>query len=594
MLLWRGLRRAVLDPIENLSLQTRSLAAGNIGERITSSGPPEIAGLGDDVNAMRARIANELVRVEAARAELLVRTEDLARSNADLEQFAYIASHDLSEPLRKVANFCQLLERQYGDQLDDKAKQYIAFAVDGAKRMQILIADLLAFSRVGRTTEEFAEVDLDAVVFRALANLDQRITDAGAEIERDPLPTIRGDASLLTALFQNLIGNSVKYRSEEPPRIHLAVQREDDHWLFTLTDNGIGIDPKYGDRIFAIFQRLHLRDQYGGTGIGLALCRKIVEFHGGRIWSVDKPGPGASFQFTLADGAGVSVRRRGDRDPSDTMSEANRPLGVLLVEDDPGDVLIAQEALAAGRLSTELNVVSDGAEAIEYLRRRPASTSDVARPDLILLDLNLPGMTGHEVLAEVKADPVLRRIPVVVLTTSKAVEDVVRSYDLHASVYVTKPVDFDAFTDGCEADRRLLRQRRRAAQRVTSRPGQALRKLVDFCSLEASGRWEQSSHDRTHRGDVPRRNADLAGRSRPDGRGGAPVRRAPAADGARRRSLGEATPRTPRCCSTCSASTRETIAAARLEHAAAASLRPQPERSPSRSGVSIRAGSLAT
>jgi light-regulated signal transduction histidine kinase (bacteriophytochrome) len=307
VLLWRGLRRSVLEPVESLAAQTRAVASGNLDRRILPSGPPEIEALGEDVDAMRSRIAAELALVESARAELVARTEDLARSNADLEQFAYVASHDLSEPLRKVASFCQLLERQYGDQLDDKARQYIAFAVDGARRMQILIGDLLDFSRVGRSTETFGPIDLDAVVARASANLEQLMADSQAELVRTPLPTVRGDATLLVALFQNLIGNSVKYRGPDPPLIEISAVHDEGQWLFTVSDNGIGIDPKYGERIFAIFQRLHLRDEYGGTGIGLALCRKIVEFHGGRIWLADGPGPGATFRFTLPDGPGKLV-----------------------------------------------------------------------------------------------------------------------------------------------------------------------------------------------------------------------------------------------------------------------------------------------
>ncbi len=447
-LYWRQLRRSVLLPVERLADQARKVVAtGELHTPIVASGPIELVSLGQDVDAMRARIADELERVEQARTVLLARSEDLARSNADLEQFAYVASHDLSEPLRKIANFCQLLERQYGPQLDDKARQYIDFAVDGAKRMQVLITDLLEFSRVGRGTEGFAQVDIGAVVARAMVNLDQRIVESGATVTAHDLPTVQGDASLLIALFQNLIGNALKYRSEQPPRIDIAATRIDAGWQFTVSDNGIGIDKKYADRIFAIFQRLHLRDQYGGTGIGLALCRRIVEFHGGRIWLAPSDGQGASFQFSL------TRRPRGRNDPSgryvmssEPPDEPARPLGILLVEDDPGDVLIAREAMAAGRLSSQLSVVSDGAEAMAYLRR-VGMYSDVPRPDLILLDLNLPRMSGHEVLAEVKADPDLRRIPVVVLTTSSTSADIAKSYDLHASVYVTKPVDFDSFTD---------------------------------------------------------------------------------------------------------------------------------------------------
>jgi signal transduction histidine kinase len=296
----RGLRRAVLDPIEGLAAQTRHVASGAIDERIVPAGPPEIAGLAEDVNLMRARIANELSRVELARARLVERSEELSRSNADLEQFAYVASHDLSEPLRKVANFCQLLERQYGPELDDKARQYIAFAVDGAKRMQNLINDLLSFSRVGRSTEGFAPVDVEDVLTRALATLEDRAAAAEADIVRGPLPNLDGDATLLVALFQNLVGNALKYRSaDRKPRVEITAERQGADWLFTIADNGIGIEPQYAERIFTIFQRLHLRDKYGGTGIGLALCRKIVEFHKGKIWLGESSGPGATFHFTI-------------------------------------------------------------------------------------------------------------------------------------------------------------------------------------------------------------------------------------------------------------------------------------------------------
>jgi signal transduction histidine kinase len=302
---WRALRRRVLDPIEALAAQTRHVARGEIDRKIVGSGPPEIEALGADVDSMRARIASELVSVELARAVLAERSEDLARSNADLEQFAYVASHDLSEPLRKVANFCQLLERQYAPQLDDRARQYIGFAVDGAKRMQALISDLLSFSRVGRTTETFEPVDTTDSVARAVAMLDERIAEADARVEYGELPVVTGDPTLLAALFQNLIGNAVKYHDPGvAPHVRISVERDGADWLFTIADNGIGVDPQYAERIFTIFQRLHLRDQYGGTGIGLALCRRIVEFHRGKIWLAETTGVGASFQFTIPAEAG--------------------------------------------------------------------------------------------------------------------------------------------------------------------------------------------------------------------------------------------------------------------------------------------------
>jgi signal transduction histidine kinase len=303
VLVWWGLHRWVLGPVDRLAAQTRDVAAGAVGQVIGAEGPPELVNLGNDTETMRRQMAAELDRLEQAHAELRAQGEELARSNADLEQFAYVASHDLSEPLRKVTNFCQLLERQYGPQLDDKARQYIAFAVDGAKRMQTLITDLLSFSRVGRSTDEFVPVDLDAALAQALTNLDTAITEAGARVASDPLPVVPGDEALLVALFQNLVSNAVKYRSAQPPNIRISARRAGDEWEFAVADNGIGIEPQYAERIFAIFQRLHVRGEYSGTGIGLALCRRIVDFHGGRIWLDTDAGEGATFRFALPAGS---------------------------------------------------------------------------------------------------------------------------------------------------------------------------------------------------------------------------------------------------------------------------------------------------
>jgi signal transduction histidine kinase len=305
ILLWRGLHRWVLEPIDRLGGQTREVASGDTYRQIAADGPAELTDLGRDVEAMRLQIAGQLARAQEIQEELRSQGAELARSNDDLQQFAYVASHDLSEPLRKVANFCQLLERQYGPQLDDRARQYIDFAVDGAKRMQRLITDLLALSRVGRTTEEFVAVDLDDALDEALANLATRIHDSDAKIERQTkLPVVQGDLSLLTSLFENLVGNAIKYRQEDvQPLVRIRAEEEGRFWTVTVHDNGIGIDPEYSERIFVVFQRLHLRDKYGGTGIGLALCRKIVEFHGGRIWLGDvESDHGATFRFTLPKG----------------------------------------------------------------------------------------------------------------------------------------------------------------------------------------------------------------------------------------------------------------------------------------------------
>ena len=297
--LWRALVRWVLAPLDSLGDQTRQVTAGEFDRPIDPVGPPEIMALAADTDAMRRRIRAELAAVVEAREQLAEQAEELARSNADLEQFAYVASHDLQEPLRKVTSFCQLLQRRYAGQLDERADQYIEFAVDGAKRMQQLINDLLAFSRVGRTTDEFVEVDCDEALDRALRNLEAVIEDTGAEIVRSPLPAVEGDPSLLAALFQNVIGNAIKFRSDADPRVEVSAGEADGEWSFRVADNGIGIDEAYADRVFVIFQRLHAKETYPGTGIGLALCKKIVEFHGGRIWLDTTVEQGTTVCWTL-------------------------------------------------------------------------------------------------------------------------------------------------------------------------------------------------------------------------------------------------------------------------------------------------------
>jgi signal transduction histidine kinase len=293
------LRRTVTLPLGVLGRRVRRVARGDYDTQIEGSGPRDIADLADDVDTMRQQIVEELSALREAHEQLDAQTRDLERSNAELEQFAYVASHDLQEPLRKVASFCQLLEQRYRGQLDERADQYIDFAVDGAKRMQQLINDLLAFSRVGRTSGDFATVDLDDVARRVLDDLDTLRVETGATVVVDELPTVNGEATLLAVVLRNLIGNAIKFRSEASPEIRVTALRQEDEWLISCSDNGIGIGPEYAERVFVIFQRLHPKDEYPGTGIGLAMCRKIVEHHGGRIWLDADAGPGTTFRFTL-------------------------------------------------------------------------------------------------------------------------------------------------------------------------------------------------------------------------------------------------------------------------------------------------------
>jgi PAS domain S-box-containing protein len=228
-----------------------------------------------------------------------LRAQELKRSNEDLQQFAYVASHDLQEPLRMITGYTSLLARRYKGKLDKDADEFIAYAVDGAKRMQGLIQDLLSYSRVGTQSKEFAPTDCEAVLERTLAGLRLAVQESGATVTHDRLPVILGDETQLGQLFQNLIGNAIKYRNSRAPEVHVSCRREGPEWLFAIKDNGIGIDPRYAARIFVIFQRLHTRKEYAGTGLGLAICKKIVERHGGKIWVESKLGNGATFYFTL-------------------------------------------------------------------------------------------------------------------------------------------------------------------------------------------------------------------------------------------------------------------------------------------------------
>ena len=238
-----------------------------------------------------------------ANAQLQQTADDLQRSNRDLEQFAYVASHDLQEPLRAVGGYVKLLQLRFPDKLDAKAQDYIAGAFDGATRMERLIADLLAYSRVGTRGGAFAPADLEVVLERALRNLETGIAAAGAAITHDPLPTLSVDATQMMQLFQNLIGNAIKFHGESPPRIHVGAQKHEGRWVFSVRDNGIGIEPQYYERIFHIFQRLHTRKAYSGTGIGLAICKKIVERHAGMIWVESQPGQGSTFYFSIPEGS---------------------------------------------------------------------------------------------------------------------------------------------------------------------------------------------------------------------------------------------------------------------------------------------------
>lgn len=441
-------RAAVTRPLDALARSCRVITSGNFDEKIVARGPRDIRAIASDVEDMRQRIITELDTTRSAEAQLAEQALDLQRSNAELEQFAYVASHDLQEPLRKVAAFCQLLEKRYGDKLDERGQEYIQFAVDGAKRMQVLINDLLTFSRVGRLNATTDEVDLGDMLDVALGNLSTVIEETGAQVERrgQPLPRIMGDPTLLTMLWQNLIGNAVKFHRDglTPPH-RRRMRRGRGRTRRCVADHGDRQRHRYPRRIrrqsvrdlptFARPRRLHRNGYRPGivqedrrAPWGQHLDRRL--FHWRNEVSLHHPHR-------------CRRTRRSHIGRIHPMTEG-RAIDVLLIEDDPGDELITREAFEHNKIRNNLHVAHDGEEGLDFLYRR-GIYQDAPRPDLILLDLNLPKYDGRQLLETVKSDPDLSHIPVVILTTSSAEEDILRSYKLHANAYVTKPVDLDQF-----------------------------------------------------------------------------------------------------------------------------------------------------
>ena len=379
----------------------------------------------------KQKLAERALRhVEAA---LMAEKDELARSNAELEQFAYVASHDLQEPLRMVASYTQLLSRRYKGKLDDDADEFIGYAVDGAQRMQQLITDLLAFSRVGTRGKPLVAMESQSACDEALANLAVTIEESGAQVDADPLPTVKGDHQQLVQLFQNLIGNAIKFHGEEPARVHVSALKDGREWVFSVADDGIGIGP-------AVL-RAHLRHLPAPPG------SPGVPGHGHRSCALqeDRRSPPRADLGRVPTRPGLYLLLH---DPDSRrcamMAAVTTPIEILMVEDSPGDVRLTKEALKDAKVLNHISVVEDGVAAMAFLRREGAH-AEAPRPDLILLDLNLPRKDGREVLAEIKADPALTQIPVVVLTTSQAEQDILKSYQLHANCYVTKPVDLDKF-----------------------------------------------------------------------------------------------------------------------------------------------------
>lgn len=253
----------------------------------------------EQIKRLNEDLIAQVKQVEVVNQQLNRTMEELVRSNRDLEEVAYLSSHDLQEPLRKIANFAEMLAHQYQDQLDERAERYFGYITGGAKRLQALISDLLSYSRVGRAEMPLVQANLEDILKGTLNDLQPLIRENGAEISYDPLPILHVNPEQMGRLLQNLIANGIKYHGNQSPRIHLSARQEGKEWVIAVRDNGIGFDPQYAEDIFLVFKRLHAKEQYPGTGIGLAICRKIVDRHGGRIWVESEPGKGSTFYFTI-------------------------------------------------------------------------------------------------------------------------------------------------------------------------------------------------------------------------------------------------------------------------------------------------------
>lgn len=300
LLLRLGTQRAVIEPLQRLRESTSRLGGGDYSARVSIQRRDELGQLAQAFNLAAANLERSNQSLVEANRHLQEQQAELERSNRELEQFAYVASHDLQEPLRMVSSYTQLLERRYKGKLDEKADMYIHFAVDGANRMQQLIQDLLVYSRVGTKGMPFQAVDTARVVAETLRDLEVAIAESGAQVQLGTLPIVWGDPSQIRQVFQNLLSNALKFRREGvQPRLEIGAQREGGGWRFRVADNGIGIESPYFDRIFLIFQRLHTKEAYPGNGIGLAVVKKIIERHGGKLWLESTPGEGSTFFFTL-------------------------------------------------------------------------------------------------------------------------------------------------------------------------------------------------------------------------------------------------------------------------------------------------------
>ena len=352
--------------------------------------------------------------------------DELRRANRDLEQFAYSASHDLQEPLRSVKIYSELLSRRYKDNLDPQAIEFLGYLRGGATRMEMLVRDLLAYTQITKFEPPLDLTDANEVLTDTLADLAGTIVEAGAQVTSGALPNVPMHRAHLQQLFQNLVGNAIKYRSQHrQPTAHVSAEYKNGSWIFSVADNGIGIDQKYQTKIFGLFKRLHSHEEYSGTGIGLAICQRIVDRYRGRIWVESELGQGSTFRFTI---------------PSEKPSNA-KLARILVVEDNTADVFLIREAIDATQLHVEVQIAKDGEQATQFFDE--IDNDELANaPCLVILDLNLPKKHGYEVLDHMRRSRRCGETPVVVVSTSDSARDRARVAGLGVSRYLRKPSEY--------------------------------------------------------------------------------------------------------------------------------------------------------
>jgi signal transduction histidine kinase/AmiR/NasT family two-component response regulator len=391
---------------------------------------------------------------QTVRAEEALRdyARKLERSNRELQDFASIASHDLQEPLRKIEAFGSRLRSRCGEEIGESGRFYVERMEEAAGRMRSLINDLLTYSGVTTEARPFVATDLGQIAREVISDLQVTIEQVRGRVEVGELPEVEADPTQMRQLLQNLLSNAFKFhRAGVPPVVRISARlHQPDPRLHgagapqlcevRVADNGIGFEQAHADRIFGIFQRLHGREDYAGTGIGLATCRKILERHGGAITAVGRPGRGATFVFTMP----VEQRARPRR-----MGPGETPVTILIADDDAEDRVLIEEAFGEANLANRIHFVEDGEQLTQYLRREGEfrHLAGTSFPSVILLDLNMPKKDGREALRELKSDPELLRIPIVVLSASRAEADILRTYDLGANSFISKPVTFDRLVE---------------------------------------------------------------------------------------------------------------------------------------------------